>query len=215
MSVGEMWKSNALTLTLLIILNLALFTLGTTPWMVIGIIILAAGPFFSYRQGMGYGHQACGILATVQRAADPQSPAHNQIDEKIVRRAFSPSTGVKGVLLSALIPYIAGCLYIIVSLLNVEAMILPTRLISWVLATPFWPLVLAWNPMFDRLTPTAAAVLMVSPFVIPLATYIGYMQGPKLWAKSEKAMADGKRRAKAKSRVVRKKRTPKAQKPEI
>jgi len=215
MNTAGMWKANAATLFLLILLNLALFTLGNTPWMVLGLIALAGAMFFSYRQGMDFGHNACGILKTVERAQDPQSPTRGQLDEKVIRQAWSVSKGVKGVLGSALIPYVAGCLYIACSLLKLEPMVIPTRLISWVLAVPFWPVVLAWYDTFDRLTGTVAAVLMISPFVLPLCTFAGYMRGPKLWEKSEKAMAEGKCRAKVKSRLLRKKRTPRSQKPEI
>ena len=109
----------------------------------------------------------------------------------------------------------AGCLYIACSLLGIEPMIIPTRILSWLLAMPFWPVVLHWYQTFDRLTATVAAVLMISPFVLPLVCFAGYLQGPRLWAKSEKAMAEGKRRARAKSRVVRRKPTPRIQKPEI
>lgn len=215
MSIGDMWKASATTLFLLILLNLALFSLGTTPWLVLGLICLALAMFFSYRQGMGFGHNACGILQTVEKARDPQSPTHGQLDEKVVRQAWSVSTGVKGVFACALLPYTVGCVYILCTLLKIEPLIIPTRLASWVLAVPFWPVVLFWYDTFDRLTGVVAAVLMISPFVIPLCLFAGYMQGPKLWAKSEKAMAEGKRRAKAKSRVVRKKSVPRSQRPEI
>ena len=215
MSVSEMWKANATTLFLLILLNLALFAIGTTPWMVLGIIALAGAMFLCWRQGMDFGHNACGILETVKRAEDPESPAYGQLDEKIIRRAWSVNRGLKGVMAAALIPYAAGCLYIACSLLNIEFLIIPTRVISWVLAVPFWPVVLHWNDVFDRLTPIVAAVLMISPFVLPLCTFAGYMRGPKLWEKSEKAMAEGRRRARAKSRIHRKKSRPREQKPEI
>ena len=215
MSVMDMWKTNAVTLILLIVVNLALFSLGTTPWMVLGILLLAGGLFMSYRQGMGFGHEACSILQTVERARDPESPSYGQVDETVQKRAWSASTGVKGVLASALLPYVVGCAYIILSLLNVYPAYMIMRLVSWVLALPYWPVMLPFSQTFDRLTGPVAAVLMISPFVIPLCTFAGYMQGPKLWAKSEKAMAEGRRRAKAKSRVVRKKSVPRSQRPEI
>ena len=119
------------------------------------------------------------------------------------------------VLATALVPYLIGCAYIVLSLLKVDSLAVPMRLVSWVVASPYWPCILPWTHTFDRLTGAVAAVLMISPFVMPLVTFAGYMQGPKLWAKSEKAMAEGKRRAKAKSRVVRKKRVPRSQRPEI
>ena len=215
MSIMEMWKSNAITLVLLIVLNLALFTLGNTPWLVLGLICLAGGMFLSYRQGMGFGHEACGILQMVEKARDPESPSYGQVDEKVERRAWSASTGIKGVLASALVPYVVGCLYIVLSLLKIHPADAVMRLVSWILALPYWPAMLPFSQTFDRLTGPVAAVLMISPFVLPLCTFAGYMQGPKLWAKSEKAMAEGRRRAKAKSRVGRKKSVPRSQRPEI
>lgn len=210
-----MWKTNAVTLILLIVLNLALFTLGNTPWTVLGLICLAGGMFLSYRQGMGFGHEACGILQMVQKARDPQSPSYGQVDEKVQKRAWSVSTGVRGMLASALVPYVVGCLYIVLSLLKASPADAVMRLVSWVLALPFWPAMLPFSQTFDRLTAPVAAVLMISPFVLPLCTFAGYLRGPKLWAKSEKAMAEGRRRAKAKSRVGRKKAVPRSQRPEI
>ena len=41
MSVMDMWKSNTATWMLLIVLNMAMFTLGTLPWTVLGLICLA------------------------------------------------------------------------------------------------------------------------------------------------------------------------------
>lgn len=215
MSVGDMWRAHATTTFLLVMLNLALFSLGELPWTVLGLLVLALSMFLCFRRGMSFGHQACGILNTVERARDPESPAHGQLEERVIKRAWSASTGVKGVLASAVGPYAIGCLYIACSLLKIEPLILPTRLISWVLATPYWPVVLHWYAAFDRLTGVVAAVLMISPFLLPLCTFAGYMQGPKLWAKSEKAMAEGRRRAKARSRVNRKRQAPRQQRPEI
>lgn len=216
MSISDMFKANVTTLVLMIFLNLALFTLNNPlAWTILGLLLLAGSLFMSYRQGMGFGHEACGLLETVRRAEDPESPAHGQLDEKVIKRAWSVNTGVRGVLAVAVGPYIIGCLYIASTLLNIEPLILPMRLVSWIVAAPYWPCILPWTQTFDRLTGAVAAVLMISPFVLPLCTFAGYMQGPKLWAKSEKAMAEGKRRAKAKSRVARKKRVPRSQRPEI
>ena len=215
MSVSEMWKANAATTFLMILLNLALFSLGNTPWMVLGLIALALAMFFSFRRGMDLGHAACSILQTVEHAEDPASPAHGQMDKDVLKRAWSVNRGIKGLFASALLPYAMGCLYIISMQLNIQPLILPTRLISWILDCPFWPLVLPWHDTFDCLAPSIVAVLMLSPFVLPGCIFAGYLQGPKLWAKSEKAMAEGRRRAKAKSRVVKKKSTPRSQRPEI
>ena len=214
MSIREMWKSNAIELFLMILLNLALMSLGALPWAVLGTLFLLGGMFFSYRQGMGYGHQACAILDSVNRAQQPDSPARDQLDSKVLARAWSVDRGVKGALLSALIPYVASCLYIAATLLKLEPLVLPCRLVAVVLAMPALPLITYWVETFEKLTPAVTAVLMISPFLLPACSLAGYLQGPRLWKRSEEAMAQGRRRARAKSRVA-KKRAPKQPKPEI
>ena len=204
-----------MTKFLLILINLGLFTLNRLAWTVLGLLCLAGALYLGFRQGMAYGHEASGILKTVEKARDPQSPTHGQLDRKLISRAWSVTTGIRAVLACALLPYVVGAAYIVCSLLKAEPLVMPLRLASWVLAAPFWPVVLPWYNTFDRLTGVVAAVLMISPFILPLSTFAGYMQGPRLWEKSEKAMAEGKRRAKAKSRVVRKKSVPRSQRPEI
>ncbi len=212
MSIMDMWKTCVFTTVLLIFLNLGLFTLNNNlAWTILGLILLLGALYLAYRQGMGFGHEACRLLATLKEVDGVRSP----VDEKVAKRAWSVNRGVKAVLATALVPYLIGCAYIVLSLLKVDSLAVPMRLVSWVVASPYWPCILPWTHTFDRLTGAVAAVLMISPFVMPLVTFAGYMQGPKLWAKSEKAMAEGKRRAKAKSRVVRKKRVPRSQRPEI
>ncbi len=215
MTIGDMYRTNAMTTFLLILINLGLFTLSRLAWTVLGLLCLAGALYLGFRQGMAYGHEASGILKTVERARDPQSPTHGQLDKKLISRAWSVTTGIRAVLACALLPYVVGAAYIVCSLLKAEPLVMPLRLASWVLAAPFWPVVLPWYNTFDRLTGVVAAVLMISPFILPLSTFAGYMQGPRLWEKSEKAMAEGKRRAKAKSRVVRKRSAPRSQRPEI
>ena len=60
----------------------------------------------------------------------------------------------------------------------------------------------------------SAALLLITPFLLPLCVFCGYMQGPRLWARTEDAMKQGRRRAKARARVG-KKTASKAEKPEI
>ena len=214
MSVWEMWRGHAITLFILIVVDLALMSLGGAAWIVLGLLVLLAAMYLSFRRGMAFGHEACGILATVNRAEDPESPAHGQLDAKVVRRAYSRWRGLKGTLLSALVPYVASCAYMISALLGWKGLLVPARATSLILALPYWPALSHWYASFEKLTPAIAAMLMISPFVLPLCCYAGYLQGPKLWARSEAAMAEGRRRARAKSRVVRN-RPPKPQKPEI
>lgn len=204
-----MWKTNVVTLVMLIFLNMGLFALNNMlAWTILGLVLLAGALFLSFRQGMTYGHEACRLRATLGAAT-------GSVEAKVAKSAWSVHTGVKAVLAVALPTYVVGCAYIVCSLLKVEPLVMPLRLISWVLAAPYWPCMLPFSQTFDRLTGWVAAVLMISPFIMPLCTFAGYLQGPKLWAKSEKAMAEGKRRAKAKSRVVRKKRVPRSERPEI
>ena len=214
MTVGGFWRSNALTLILLIMINLAIMSFGQTAWILLGILCLLGAAWLGFRQGMAAGHEACAVRSTVDTVSAEGGFGETKQDRKFAAQAWSASTGLKGMLLSALIPYAFGCLHIICTLLNVEPLILPTRIAAWVLSLPWWCVVLHWQPTFDHLTALSAAVLMITPFILPMCVYLGYMQGPKLWSHTEEAMKQGRRRAKARSRVA-KKRTPKVRGPEI
>ena len=74
-----------------------------------------------------------------------------------------------------------------------------------------------WHENFVDLTFDVILVLMVGPFILPVFQFLGYLQGPKFWEKTEQAMADGKRRAKARSRIVKKNKDnrPRWERPEI
>ena len=129
---------------------------------------------------------------------------------------MSDGRGVKALFGSALVPYVCSCVYIIMMLLGdgTEIHTVIARVLAWLMALPFWPAI-AWKyETFTTLEWPIVLVLMVSPFVIPTFTFLGYIQGPKLWQKTEEAMARGKRRAKAKSRIV-KKNKPREQRPQI
>ena len=214
MSIGGIWRTNAVTLFVLILLNLAVMSLGEAAWIALGLLCLALAAWLSFRQGMAVGHDACGVLDTVRTLTAEGGFGAEKADRKYAAQAWSAATGLKGTLVAALIPYAASCLYVICALLNVEPLLLPTRILAWVLSLPWWCTVVHWQPTFVQLTPLAAAVLMITPFLLPLCFYAGYLQGPKLWARTEQAMKEGRRRARARSRVG-KKRMPKQRKPEV
>ena len=122
---------------------------------------------------------------------------------------------MKSVFAGALFAYAVNAVYIILSLLDVSEMaVMISRVASWVVTMPYWPVIAMFHETYVALTPDIVIVLMASPFLLPLCHYFGYLCGPKLWQNTEKAMADGRRRAKARSRIVKKK-APRIQKPEI
>ena len=215
----SMWGTNALALAILIGANLAASFAGEGLWLLLSVAALLLMLFFCFRQGMGIGHGACGISGTVESARRAGEKVYAQLDGKYLAQAWSRENAVKGFLLSALIPYAAGSFYIILSLLwNAgvvpEIPVIVSRVLAWVLSLPYWPLIMHWHEDFVTVTPAIAAMLLISPFVLPAATALGYMQGPRLWARTEDAMKQGRRRAKARARVG-KKLAPRQQKPEI
>lgn len=214
MGVSGMCKSNAMMLVLMIVINTVFMSMGSRAWTVLGLIILLGGLYLCFRQGMGIGREACGIQKTVNTALESHGSVNDIMDKKYMRQAWSRARGLKALFASALFPYTVGCVYIILSIMGIEPAATIARVVSWLVAMPYWPLITYWYDSFVELEPAIVLVLMVSPFIIPAVTFAGYMQGPKLWKKTEEAMAQGKRRAKAKSRIV-KKQKPRVQKPEI
>ena len=108
--------TSALQLLLMILLDLALISLGRVPWLVLGTLALLAGVYFSFRRGMGFGHEACALMDSVKSVQSHGGPGSDQLDEKLLRRTWSRDRGVRGVLASALVPYAASCLYMMAAL---------------------------------------------------------------------------------------------------
>lgn len=217
MTTGDMFKNMLVLKALLIFVSFTVFSFGNmTVFMALGLVILLAGCFMAFKQGVGMGHEACSVSASLKHIVN--SDKADQVEPKMLKQAYSMSNGVKSLFAGALIDYVINAVYIICMLLKVdEVPLLITRLASYVMVIPYWPIVSHWHEVFNVLTWDIVALLMISPFLLPAIQLAGYCQGPKSWAKTEKAMADGKRRAKARSRIGRKKKTgvPRSQRPEI
>lgn len=216
MSIFEMWKLSSLVYALLVLINFTLFSIGQTMiWIIAGVIILLCAAYFTLKQGMDFGHAACSVSKSIQRVSETKDKP-NDVDAKMQRQAWSKATGIKSIFSGAAVGYIINCIYIILMMTGIsDTLMFVFRLMSWVTVMPYWPIVAYWYPTFTTLTPAIVALLMVSPFFLPVIQYIGYLQGPKLWASTEQAMAKGKRRAKARSRIARKQKTVKQRGPEI
>lgn len=219
MGVKALWQVSATGLALLIVANLMLSGAGETAWLVLGLLLLAAVLFYCFRQGENVGFGASGISNTIEEARRAGEQVYRQLDKKYLSQAFDPRTGFKGVLAGALVPYASGAVYIILSLLSRSNPDLSTaataaRVPAWLLSLPYWPIWMQWHETFLILTPDIAAMLLITPFILPLFTFAGYLQGPRLWRHAEEAMRQGRRRAKARARVG-KELAPKLEKPEI
>lgn len=207
-----MWKSTILIKIVLIFIGFILFSIGSNvAWTILGCAVLLGSCWFMFRQGQNAGHESCGVTKSIERVEAEGKRA----DEGLYRQAWSRSNGVKSIFAGALFAYAVNAVYIILSLLDVSEMaVMISRVASWVVTMPYWPVIAMFHETYVALTPDIVIVLMASPFLLPLCHYFGYLCGPKLWQNTEKAMADGKRRAKARSRIVKKK-GPRIQKPEI
>lgn len=216
MTTGDMFKNMLVLKAMLIFVSFTVFSFGNmTVFMVLGLLMLLIGGFLAFKQGVGMGHESCSISSSLKHIAEADKM--DQVERKMLKQAFSMSNGIKSLFAGALIDYVINAVYIICMLLQVEETpLLISRLLSYVMVIPYWPIVSHWHEVFNVLTWDIVALLMISPFVLPAIQFAGYCQGPKSWAKTEKAMADGKRRAKARSRIGRKKKgTPRSQRPEI
>ena len=212
-----MFKNTLVLKAMLIFISFTVFSFGNmTVFLLLGLLVMLFGCFLSLKQGAAIGHEACSISASLRRIEE-SGDKKDDVDPKMVRQAYSMTTGIKAVFSGALIGYVINVIYIIIMLTGKASdnVLVISRLASFVVSIPYWPIVSYWHPVFDVLTWDIVALLMISPFLLPVCQFIGYRQGPALWAKTEKAMADGKRRAKARSRIGRKKKTVKVRGPEI
>lgn len=211
-----MWRGCFALKAAMVFLALMVLSFGNSVvFIILGILILLGGCFLAFRQGQGYGHEACSVRHSVQRVAEDPAKLH-QIDPKMYKQMYSVSAGVKAIFAGALVGYVINCVYIIITLVCTnETAIYISRLFSMIISLPYWSVIYHWHDAFTGLGADMVIVLMAGPFIVPLCQFAGYLQGPKLWAHTEKAMAEGKRRAKARSRIVRKKKTPHSQRPEI
>jgi len=209
-----MIKNTIVLKLLLIFVSFTVLSFGNmTVFTVLGIVILLGGMFASFKQGLAMGHEACAVSSSLERI---MRDGDKQPEERMVKQAFSLSKGVKAIFGSALPGYLINCAYIVIMLMKADDVVLGiARLVSFIAVIPYWPVLNHWHEVYNVLTWDIVLLLMVSPFILPVCQYIGYRKGPEMWAKTEKAMADGKRRAKARSRIVRKRKPPKGQRPEI
>lgn len=216
MTTLTIWKGSLAIKIMMIVLSFTVLSFNNIPVFIgLGLVILLGGCFFAFRQGQGIGHESCSVAHSLMRMEKDPAKTH-QIDPKMYKQAYSVGNGLKGMLASALVSYVINCVYIILRLTGVdETPLLISRLAAFIVSMPFWPILAGMHETFTALSPDIVIMLMVGPFVVPACQFLGYLQGPKLWAKTEKAMADGKRRAKARSRIVKKKKVPRSQRPEI
>lgn len=211
MSVFEMWRSTLAIKILLVVIGFMVFSFGITGlWVGVGIALLLAGALMVFRQGQSAGHEACAASKSVAAIGADKA------DKKMLSQMWSVSNGVRSIFAGAAVSYTINAIYIILSVVHApEIATFVSRLVSWVITMPYWPIIAAWHETYEFLTTDVILVLMISPFILPLVQFAGYMQGPKLWKKTEQAMVDGRRRAKARSRIVKKNKLPRSMRPEI
>lgn len=211
MSVFEMWRSTLAIKILLVVIGFMVFSFGITGlWVGVGIALLLAGALMVFRQGQSAGHEACAVSKSVAAIGADKA------DKKMLSQMWSVSNGVRAIFAGAAVSYTINAIYIILSVVHApEIATFVSRLVSWVITMPYWPIIAAWHETYEFLTTDVILVLMISPFILPLVQFAGYMQGPKLWKKTEQAMVDGRRRAKARSRIVKKNKLPRSMRPEI
>lgn len=211
MSVFEMWRSTLAIKILLVVIGFMVFSFGITGlWVGVGIALLLAGALMVFRQGQSAGHEACAVSKSVAAIGADKA------DKKMLSQMWSVSNGVRAIFAGAAVSYTINAIYIILSVVHApEIATFISRLVSWVITMPYWPIIAAWHETYEFLTTDVILVLMISPFILPLVQFAGYMQGPKLWKKTEQAMVDGRRRAKARSRIVKKNKLPRSMRPEI
>ena len=219
MNAKDMFKSTIMTKFMAIILALLIYSFAgghKVVLTVLGVLALILFLCYSFRVGMALGHESAGVSANIGDIIEGNGN-DDQVDKEMYAMAWSWGNGIKGFFAGSVIGYALNCAYIIcMKLVPDTAVCIITRIIAWMISLPYWLILNTKHTVFNSLSTDIIIMLMAGPFVIPLAQFLGYLMGPKLWQRTERAMAQGKRRAKARSRVMKKKQPQKRQKgPEI
>lgn len=215
MTIRAIIKNIYLLKVLLIFIGFTVMSFGNmTVFTILGIFLLLGGCFMAFRQGMAIGHEACSVTSSIKRI---ESQGIRKPEEEMLRKAYDPNCAAKIIFGGAIGDYVINCVYIALMLIQPgETAVFVSRLLSFATVIPYWPILSHWHEVYNVLTWDIITMLMLAPFLLPTVQYLGYRRGPVLWAHTEKAMADGKRRAKARSRIGRQKtKTAKSQRPEI
>lgn len=196
-----MWRTNASVLALLILMNLALSMAGPALWIAAAAAGLMAGIVVCFRRGISLGIAACSVSDVVETTQ--KDGTYDQLDKAFASLAWRPAMGLKAALISSAVPWVAGALYIALSLTAPDALLPLTlsRTAAWLLSLPYWPFIAPLHSDFVTLTPDIAVMLLTTPFILPLCSFAGYMRGPLQWMHRKEVLARSRRRAKARSRV--------------
>ena len=174
MSVKEMWKSTVLIKIVLVFIGFILFSIGSNvAWTILGSLVLLGCCWFMFRQGQNAGHESCAVTKSIERVEAEGKRA----DEGLYRQAWSRSNGVKSVFAGALFAYAVNAVYIILSLLDVSEMaVMISRVASWVVTMPYWPVIAMFHETYVALTPDIVIVLMASTFLLPIQIWPAWTQ---------------------------------------
>ena len=170
-------------------------------WPIIGTASLLAVSFILLRIGLAQGTKAYSLYSAGQQAGKTAFGSYDV--SRVIRgcRAYV----IIGYALSAL--YIAGWLISAGSAGAAEAGLTTltqiTRLLCWLFALPFLPPAMFFTESLSSLSFAVIFVLALYPLWFPCMYLIGYTGGKKQYASMEKAMIKGRRRARARSRVMK------------
>ena len=154
-----MWRSTLAIKILLVVIGFMVFSFGITGlWVGVGIALLLAGALMVFRQGQSAGHEACAVSKSVAAIGADKA------DKKMLSQMWSVSNGVRAIFAGAAVSYTINAIYIILSVVHApEIATFVSRLVSWVITMPYWPIIAAWhNPLPTKNASSTSAGVVVS-----------------------------------------------------
>jgi len=174
---------------------------GLAFWPFVGTAAMIVSILILYRTGIASGLKGASLRATVEKSGKDADGAFDMVQMK------------KGLPGYVIVCYALSVLYLAVYAMTAssqggEAAALSTpvqitRLFCWIGALPFLPPATFLVGDLTGMSLPIIAVLAVYPLIFPAVYYFAYSRGPALWEARQDAMKKGRRRAKARSRVMK------------
>lgn len=196
----KLWRTIAGCHLLNCIAAALLSVFSTAGWAISAMIAFVLTQLIVYRRSTMIGEGAAKTADMLERLAQNEPERIHELEGGFVRSAWSKACAVRSALGCAGALYAINALYVVLVLLKLDQNAFFRALAFFVRfdALPMYAMFAPWIEIAGPLNAAHAAILLIAPFICPLAGYLGYLQGRQNWLrtrlKMQESLAKGPRK---------------------